>query len=180
MKSDIRSITAAAVVGAAYAVFTIAFAPISFGAVQFRLSEALCVLPYFLPGTAWGLFIGCALANIMTGNVLDIVFGSLATLIAGLLTAHFGRHPERRFHALLACLMPVLVNALVVGWIITAAYNGMNILEHPGIFALNAGQIAFGEAAVLLLLGLPLIHYLPKNTFFREYIDKTNIERNTP
>ena len=172
MKSDIRSITAAAVIGAAYAVLTVAFAPISFGAVQFRLSEALCVLPYFLPGSAWGLFIGCALANIMTGNLLDIVFGSLATLIAGLLTAHFGRQPKRRFSALLACLMPVIVNALVVGWIITAAYNGMNVLEHPGIFALNAGQIALGEAAVLLLLGLPLIHYLPKKTFFREYIDK--------
>lgn len=173
MKSDTRSITAAAVIGAAYAVLTIAFAPISFGAVQFRLSEALCVLPYFLPGTAWGLFIGCALANIMTGNLLDIVFGSLATLLAGLLTAHFGRHPERRGSALLGCLMPVLVNALGVGWIVTAAYNGMNVFEHPGIFALNAGQIALGEAAVLLLLGLPLIHYLPRNKFFREYTEKT-------
>lgn len=173
MKSDTRIITAAAITGAAYAVLTVAFAPISYGAVQFRLSEVLCILPYFIPGTAYGLFVGCALANIMTGNILDIVFGSLATLIAGLLTAYFGRHRELRGSRVFACLMPVIVNALVVGWIITAAYNGMNVFEHPGIFALNAGQIALGEGAVLLLLGLPLMHYLPRNRFFSEYAEKT-------
>lgn len=174
MKTDTRTLTAAAIIGAAYAVLTVAFAPISYGAVQFRISEVLCIMPYFIPGTAYGLFVGCALANILTGNLLDIIFGSLATLSAGLLTARFGRAPEKRFHPLLACLMPVAVNGLVVGWVITAAYSGISIFAHPGIFALNIGQVALGECIVLLVLGLPLIHTLPRKAFFREFIEKTN------
>lgn len=81
-----------AMVGAVYAALTMMLAPISYGNVQFRVSEALCVLPFFLPETAVGLFLGCALANtISAAGVLDIVFGSLATLGAGLCTAAFGR-----------------------------------------------------------------------------------------
>ena len=80
-----------AVVAAAYAALTIALAPISYGAVQFRVSEALTILPFFIPGTVWGLTAGCVLANLFTGNVFDIVFGSLATFLASLLTARFGR-----------------------------------------------------------------------------------------
>ena len=72
-----RSITAAAIVGAAYAALTMLLAPISYGAIQVRVSEALCILPYFLPCTAWGLFAGCAIANVLTGNIFDIIFGSL-------------------------------------------------------------------------------------------------------
>ena len=58
-----------AVVAAAYAALTIALAPISYGAVQFRVSEALTILPFFIPGTVWGLTAGCVLANLFTGNV---------------------------------------------------------------------------------------------------------------
>ena len=80
-----------AVVAAAYAALTVALAPISYGAVQFRVSEALTVLPFLMPFTAWGLFAGCILANLYTGSVVDILFGSLATLLAALLTARFGK-----------------------------------------------------------------------------------------
>ena len=86
-----HTLAAAAIVGAAYAVLTMALAPISYGAIQLRVSEVLCILPYFMPCTAWGLFIGCAVANLLTGNLFDIVFGSLATLAAALLTAAIGR-----------------------------------------------------------------------------------------
>ena len=81
-RPNIHSIATAAIVGAAYAAMTIALAPISYGAVQLRVSEVLCILPFFIPGTAWGLFVGCALANILTGNIFDIIFGSLAPLAA--------------------------------------------------------------------------------------------------
>ena len=70
-----HALAAAAIVGAAYAVLTMALAPISYGAIQLRISEVLCILPYFMPCTAWGLFIGCAAANLLTGNVFDIIFG---------------------------------------------------------------------------------------------------------
>ena len=69
-----------AVVGALYAALTMLLAPISYGNLQFRISEALCVLPVFFPYTSVGLFLGCALANMISAaGILDVVFGSLAT-----------------------------------------------------------------------------------------------------
>jgi uncharacterized membrane protein len=83
-----RRITVPAVIGAVYAVLTLLLAEISFGPWQVRVSEALTVLPFLYPPAAWGLFVGCFISNILgTGNILDIVFGSLATLLAGLLTS---------------------------------------------------------------------------------------------
>ena len=71
-----------AVIAAIYVVLTILFAPISFGPVQFRISEALCVLPYFTPAAVPGVFVGCLLSNLLCGAAaLDVIFGSLATLI---------------------------------------------------------------------------------------------------
>ena len=99
------TLTTAALVGAAYAVLTMVLAPISYGALQFRLSEALCILPFFIPSSAWGLFLGCAAANLLTGNVFDVVFGSLATLLAALCTAAVGRRRQDTPGQLLACLM---------------------------------------------------------------------------
>ena len=65
-----------AVIAARYAALTLALYPISFGAVQFRVSEALCILPAFVPFTAWGLWAGCAIANLAGGyGIPDIVFG---------------------------------------------------------------------------------------------------------
>ena len=71
-----------AAIAAVYTVLTMVFAPISFGPVQFRISEILCVLPFFTPAAVPGLFVGCFLSNLLCGAAgLDIVFGSLATLI---------------------------------------------------------------------------------------------------
>ena len=167
-------LTTAAVCGAAYAVLTMILAPISYGALQFRLSEALCILPFFIPSTAWGLFVGCAVANLLTGNVFDIVFGSLATLLAALCTAYIGKRSEGCKAQLLACLMPVLFNAVIIGILITKAYMGLSIIEQPEILALNAFQVGIGEAGVLYLVGFPLMRQLGKMKFFRELMLKIN------
>lgn len=171
--SRIYVLAVSAVIGAAYAVLTMALAPISYGAIQLRVSEALCIMPYFIPGTSLGLFIGCAIANILTGNIFDIIFGSLATLGAALCTAAIGRREHSLLNSALACLMPVIFNAVVVGAVITGAYSGLSIFGHPGVFAMNAGYVGLGEAIVLFALGLPLTRYLPKKRFFREFIEKT-------
>ena len=168
----VYSLAASAAVGAVYAALTLILAPISYGPVQFRVSEALCVLPLFIPGTAWGLFVGCALANLLTGNIFDIVFGSLATLAAGLLTGYIGRKGRSLGLAALGCLMPVILNALVIGAVITEAYNGMSVFSNAGVFALNAAQVGLGEAGVMYIIGLPLARYLPKKRFFREFTEK--------
>ena len=82
----------AALIGAIYAVLTIAFAPISYGQIQVRISEALTVLPFFTPAAIPGLFIGCIIANLYGGNgIIDIVFGSLATLGAAALSYKMGK-----------------------------------------------------------------------------------------
>lgn len=171
-----RKLALAAIVGAAYAALTIGLQPISYGAVQFRVSEVLCILPYFVPCTAWGLFVGCAIANIFGGGVLDIVFGSLATLAAALLTARLGRKEHTLLNSILACLMPVIFNAVIVGAVLTAlfAVEGqiVNPLNHPGFYAATAASVGFGELVVLFVLGLPLMRWLPTQSFFTKQIEK--------
>ena len=113
-KFPVRQLTTAAVVGALYAALTLlssAFG-IAFGPVQFRVSEALCVLPFLLPETAWGLFVGCWVANLISPyGALDMVVGSLATLLAALWTSKCRRK-------WMAPLPPVVCNALLVGAVI--------------------------------------------------------------
>ncbi|MBR0040228.1 MAG: QueT transporter family protein [Oscillospiraceae bacterium] len=169
-----RKLAAAAVTGAAYAVLTVSLAPISYGALQFRVSEVLCILPYFMPCTAWGLFAGCILANLMTANIFDIVFGSLATLFAALCTAAIGKRRHTLGNDALACLMPVVFNAVIVGAVIVGAYEGLHVFEHFDVYLLTAASVGFGELVVLFLLGLPLMRLLPGKKFFREFTEKTN------
>ena len=173
MKINTRNLITAAVVGALYAVLTMVLAPISYGALQFRVSEVLCILPFFMPFTAWGLFVGCVVANLMsTAGVLDVVFGSLATLITCLCIAWCGKKGNTLKTRLLACLMPVVWNGLIVGATLTIALAGLNPLTHFGAFLVFAGEVALEELGVMCLIGLPLMTYLPKQRFFSEFVDK--------
>ena len=92
MNLTTRRITRAAIVAALYVTLTLVTFPIASGAIQFRPSEALTLLPLFMPESVIGLWIGCILANWITGcTLLDIFFGSLITLVAGVLTYLVGR-----------------------------------------------------------------------------------------
>lgn len=165
MKFTPRNIALAAVVGAAYCALTLLVAPIAFGVVQFRVSEALCILPAFFPMSAWGLWIGCALANVFGGyGVMDIVFGSLATLCSGLCIAAIARnHPQPLSlgRCVLVCFMPVLWNTPIVGSVI-AYSTGAFWAALP----LTMLQFAVEEAGVMYILGLPLMKLLPKSSAF--------------
>lgn len=177
---SIRKITFAAVIGAAYAALTMILAPISYGAVQFRISEVLCILPFFFPFSVWGLFIGCALANTISAlGPIDIIFGSLATLAAGLCTMQLGRlnRGSISFKAF-ACLPPVMFNALVIGAII--AYFGTDASNaFWPLFIISGLQVGFGELVVMFVIGLPLMILLPKTGFFKNlsalYFDSQRI-----
>ena len=174
-KRTFLPLAAAAVVAAAYAALTIVLAPISYGPVQFRISEALTVLPFFMPTTVWGLFAGCVLANLYTGSVLDIVFGSLATLLAGLLTAYFGRKGKTVKNRLLGCLMPVLFNAVIVGAVLTWGYGFMEFADKPLLsYGFNALTVGIGEIGVLYLIGYTLLRQLIKIKTIREFIQRVN------
>ena len=118
-KLQTQHLTRAAAVGAAYAVLSLfsSVFSLTFGVVQCRFSEALCVLPFFFPETVWGLFAGCLITNLLSPyGLLDLIVGSLATLIAALLTARCRKK-------WLAPLPPVVLNTLLVGAVI--AYEDM-------------------------------------------------------
>ena len=165
MKFTPRNLAFAAVVGAAYCALTLFLAPVSFGIAQFRVSEALCILPAFMPVSAWGLWIGCALANVFGGyGIADIVFGSLATLGSSLCVAALAKNrpqPLSFTRCILVCFMPVIWNAPIVGAVI--AYS---IGAFWAALPLNMLQLAVEEAGVMFIIGLPLMKLLPRSRAF--------------
>lgn len=105
------------------------------GAVQLRVSEALTVLPVFTPAAVPGLFIGCLLANTLTGCALwDIVAGSLATLLGALGTRWLRR---RRVAALLP---PILTNTLIVPFVLAYVYRAEGTIPYF-MLTVGAGEV---------------------------------------
>ena len=148
------SIVRGALIGALYALLTLAVQPISSGLMQLRVSEALCVLPYFTPAAVPGLFVGCFLANLAMGSAWpDVIFGSLATLLSAFL-AHWVR--KMNLSKWLAPLPAVLVNAVVVGYLLAYVYDVGVAWE---ICALYVGV---GQALSCYALGMPLLFGLEK------------------
>lgn len=153
MKLNTKRIAICGVIAAVYAAVTIATAAFAYGPIQFRISEALCVLPFFLPYTTFGLFAGCLIANIFsTVSALDIIIGSAATLIGCLWTSKVKK-------AYLAPLPTVICNWLMVGAMLAYVYTPDTFLS--GFITMGL-QVAVGEAAVMGFLGLPLTFYLDK------------------
>ena len=112
-------LTHAAMIAAIYVILTEMFAPISFSVGQVRIAEALTILPAFTPAAIPGLFIGCLIGNILGGAVLlDIVFGSLATLIGAYFT-----YLLRKQNKFLAPLPPIISNAIIIPLILRYAYG---------------------------------------------------------
>lgn len=152
-----RQLATAGIIAALYTVLSL-FANVfgvAYGPIQCRFSEALTVLPFFLPEAVPGLFIGCLVTNLMsTVGPLDIIFGSLATLLAALWTR---KMPSKW----LAPLPPVLCNAVIIGAMI-AWYEAGFTAVFPGLFAYNAFTVGLGEAIACYVLGLLLLQLLPR------------------
>jgi uncharacterized membrane protein len=167
-RMTVRRLAFTAVIGALYAALTMALAPISYGPVQFRISEILCILPFFFPSSVWGLFIGCVISNLLSAyGVLDVAFGSLATLLAALCTMQLGRHGgERLPRKILACLPPVIFNGVIVGALIAYATSRSPEVFWPAFWT-NCLWVGFGELVVLYALGLPALILLPKTGLFK-------------
>ena len=111
-----------AMIAAVYVVLTLVFAPISYGEVQVRVSEALTVLPFFMPAAVPGLFVGCLIANILGGAILpDIIFGSLATLLGAV-----GTYLLRKKTRFLAPIPPIVANTVIVPFVLYYGY-GVNL-----------------------------------------------------
>lgn len=151
---SVKAIVRGALIGALYVLLTLVVQPISSGLMQLRVSEALCVLPYFTPAAVPGLFIGCLTANLVMGSPLpDVAFGSLATLLSA--AAAYGVK-RLKWSKWLVPLPAVLLNAAVVGYLLTYVYE---VGVPWGISALYVGA---GQALSCYALGMPLFFGLER------------------
>lgn len=145
-------LTQAAMIAALYVVFTLIAAALGLSSmqVQIRFSEALTILPYFTPAAIPGVFVGCLLSNILAGGaLLDIIFGSLATLIAAV-----GTYLLRR-QKWLAPIPPIVANTLIIPFVIKAAYG-------IGPVWLSFITVGAGEVLSAGILGMLLLLVLEK------------------
>ena len=190
MKLTTRRIAFAGILAAAYAALTIVegllFPTLAYGDIQFRFAEAFAVFCCFTPAAIPGMVIGCFVSNIFNPlgfNAFDAVFGTLATLLACLTTWFMSRglraeipkgsrsgetgYPERKLtlrKLLLILLVPlptILFNTVIIGAELAVFIRGdMAFWAAYGVFALS---VFIGEAAVLYVLGVPLLLWLRKS-----------------
>ena len=157
-----KQLTTAGIIAAIYTAMSLLSSVfgIAYGPIQCRFSEALTVLPFFLPEAIPGLFIGCIVTNLMsTVGPLDLILGSLATLLAALWTARVRKY-------WMAPLPPVLCNAVIIGAMI--AWYEVGFTEaFWGMFAFNALTVGIGETIACYGLGLLLIKALARTPAFR-------------
>ncbi len=158
MKKSAVKLARAAIIAALYAVLTVVTAPISYGAVQFRIAECLCILAFFYDEAVVGLTIGCVIANLFSpSSMLDVVLGSAATFVACLLSnLTFKAIKNRVSGFIVGILFPIIVNALVVPIAI------ITVSPDEGSYIIVALQIAAGQAGVLLTAGVVLYVVLLK------------------
>lgn len=154
MKKNVLLITQAAAIAALYVVLTVfinAF-NLASGAIQVRISEALTILPYFTPAGIFGVTIGCLLSNIITGCLpLDVVFGTLATLLGALGTFFL------RKHKFLAPLPPIIANTIIIPFVLSYVYN----IEGGIPFLMLT--VGIGEIISCYVLGMILLFALNKH-----------------
>lgn len=146
----------AAAIAAIYVVLTLVFAPLSFGEVQIRFSEALTVLPYFTPAAVPGLFAGCIIANLLGGAIpVDIVFGSMATLIGAA-----GTWALRNRSKYFAPVPPIAANALIVPFVLFYGY-GVTLPIPLMMLTVGAGEvISCGVIGMIVLEALKKYRYV--------------------
>ncbi|KNZ40155.1 QueT transporter family protein [Acetobacterium bakii] len=154
-KISVLFVTQAAVIAAMYVVLTFVSSSLGLasGEIQIRLSEMLCILPAFTPAAIPGLFLGCLLSNLLTGcTLIDIVFGSLATLIAAVFSYQLRNHK----YPLLVTLPPVVVNMIIVPFILKFSYG------IPLSIPVMMATVGIGEVISCVVLGSVLYFALDK------------------
>ena len=152
-----RFIARTAIIAAIYAALTLGLAPISYMAIQFRLSEILVLLAFVNPALAPGLVLGTFIANLFSPlGLIDVVFGTIATLLGIIFMI-------RSKNMWIASIYPTIFNGIIIG------------LELHFVFALPLAltilQVAAGEFIVVTILGVPLVKQLLKNKAIKEKLE---------
>ncbi|MFQ9511156.1 MAG: QueT transporter family protein [Lachnospiraceae bacterium] len=148
-----------AMIAAIYVALTVPFQPIAFGPIQFRVSEVLCILPFFTPAAIPGLFIGCLLSNFLCGAVIyDVIFGSMATLIGAILSWYLRRWKYA------VSIPPIIANMLIVPWVLRYAYGAEDAIWFMMI------TVGIGEILAIGVLGNGLLYLLSKNKKVTQFL----------
>ena len=151
-----KYISTSAIIGALYIVLTMVSNSLGLasGAIQVRISEALCILPIFTPAAVPGLFAGCIISNIIAGgNIFDIIFGSLATLIGAIGTL------KLKNHKYLALIPPIVSNTIIVPLVLCYAYGINDALWFVML------TVGIGEVISCGVLGMVLLKAMEKYKF---------------
>jgi len=160
-KQSTLYLTRGALIAALYVALTYAAAlcGLSSGAIQFRISEALTILPIFLPEAIPGLAIGCLVANLISGGIIwDVIFGTVATLIGAIGARIIGRFTKK--HIWIATLPTIIANALIVPPVLIYAYGV------PDAFLYLVLTVSVGEIVCAGILGTALGYSIKKSHFF--------------
>lgn len=165
----ILKVIRASVIAALYVSLCLVFAPISFGPVQIRISEALTLLAVLCPEAIAGVTVGCFLANMIASAPIDMVFGSLATLAAGIGTYRLRAYRTKGF-AIVPSLPPIIINAVVVGAVLTLLYfpSGSPL----AVWLMNMASVGAGQVVSCGVLGVLLVYLIEKNKKLLELITK--------
>ena len=149
-----RALARAGIVAALYAALTWVFGDLAYGPLQVRPAEALCILPIFFIEAIPGLFVGCALANLLSGyGLYDIGLGSLTTLVAAIITFIIGVLFRRNLlSAILGGIPPVLFNAVVIPFVIILGDAETPMAAYFTMF----GEFMFTQSVWVYGLGIPL------------------------
>lgn len=157
MKRETKFFTQSALVASLYVVLTLVSASLGLasGVIQVRVSEALTILPAFIPSAIPGLFVGCIVANLVTGTALwDVVFGAVATLLGAV-----GTYLLRK-NRYLAIFPPILSNTIIIPFVLKFAYG---VVEGYSFLFLT---IFLGELISCGILGTMLSKALDKTKLF--------------
>ncbi|NKF05443.1 QueT transporter family protein [Clostridium gasigenes] len=151
MKKNISNkLVKTAVVAALYTVLTVMLAPISYGIIQFRVSEVMVLLAFFNPLYIGGLTLGCLISNIFGGNgPLDIILGTFATFISVVsisLTSKILK--TNKFSLAIASIWPVVFNGVIIGWM-------LNIVSGAPLL-LTMVEVGLSEFIIISIIGVPL------------------------
>ena len=164
---SVRRLVRCAVIAAVYVVVCLVLAPFSYGAVQVRVAEALCLLPVFGAEYIVGVTLGCFLANLLGSTVVDVVFGTLATLLACLVTYKL-RDIRVKGLAIPASLPPVVFNMIIVGaFEITFFFSDGAPTAMLAVF--NAVTVGIGELISCTILGVALVKLIESNAGLNKF-----------
>ena len=165
---SVRKLARCAVVAAIYVVLCMALQPFSYGAVQVRVAEALCLLPIFGPEYIAGVVLGCFLANLLGSTIVDVIFGTLATLLACVVTYKL-RNVRFKGLALAASLPPVLFNAVIIGIEIAVLFPDPSSSAPLWLACITNGiSVGIGELISCTVLGVLLVKIIESNASLRK------------